>query len=714
MKSYDEIRNSRGRQVSEESLGHLNYLKEVVNNPDNFVAGKIKQKFKFWKTITKDKEILSYVNGVAVNFQGEPPTQSVSQREFNFSQEERLKIREEIKVFIKKGIIREIKSNSHQNDIQFVTNIFLRMKPDGSFRTILNLKEFNKIVSKIHFKMETLRSTLTLIRKDCFFASIDLKDAYHSCPVKEEDKKYFRFQFEERLFEYQCLPQGYTDSPRIFTKLTKPLMATLRSQGFSNSIYIDDILLTGDSQRDIENNVIKTIKLFDDAGFTIHPRKSVFKGTKVIEFLGFIIDSEKLSVKPTADKSKKIVHECNEIMHKRTITIQTLSEIVGKLVALEPGNLYAKLYYKRLENFKNKMLKKYKGNYKAKVRLDDDCKEDLKWWCENTSCFPKPINQGKINHTLKCDASSDGWGIYNESMGTTSGGLWSDEERKCHINELELMAVKICLQTFCKEYSNCHVHMFSDNSTAVSCLNKMGSGKDKINALVRDIWLWCKDKNIFITVSHICGILNVESDTESRKYKPELEWSLSDKIFSVIQSKFVNMSIDLFASRLNNKLEKYCSWKPDPHAIAINSFHLNWGSIPLGYCFPPFCLIPYVLQKVEHEAADIVLIAPLWPTQLWFPKLLSLLIECPTLLPTKDDLLVNPVNRRMKHPLREKLKLVVWRLSGIRLKTLDFQSKLPLCSWPPGEVTPPNNITPILRNGSNIVMKGKSIQMKRI
>ena len=44
---------------------------------------------------------------------------------------------------------------------------------------ILNLKKLNQYASKTHFKMDTLNTIIKLIEKDCYMASIDLKDAYY-------------------------------------------------------------------------------------------------------------------------------------------------------------------------------------------------------------------------------------------------------------------------------------------------------------------------------------------------------------------------------------------------------------------------------------------------------------------------------------------------------------------------------------------------------
>ena len=72
--------------------------------------------------------------------------------------------------------------------------------------------------------MESLNNAINLMTQDCFFASIDLKDAYFSVSIDEDSRKFFRFRFQGVLYEFKGLPQGYKHSPRIFTKLCKPIL----------------------------------------------------------------------------------------------------------------------------------------------------------------------------------------------------------------------------------------------------------------------------------------------------------------------------------------------------------------------------------------------------------------------------------------------------------------------------------------------------------
>ena len=93
----------------------------------------------------------------------------------------------------------------------------------------------------VHFKLDSLKSAIFLLKKkrDCYFASLDIRDAYYSIPVDESCRKFFRFCFQDKLFEFSGLPQGYRGSPRIFTKVLKPVLANLIEEGHTLLIYFD-------------------------------------------------------------------------------------------------------------------------------------------------------------------------------------------------------------------------------------------------------------------------------------------------------------------------------------------------------------------------------------------------------------------------------------------------------------------------------------------
>jgi hypothetical protein len=202
-------------------------------------------------------------------------------RQCNFAHAEQVIIDVEIDKLLKKGIITPSKPES----AQFISPIFTTPKKDGSHRVIFNLKTLNKSVAYYHFKMDTLETAIRLMTPCCFMTSIDLKDAYYSVPIAPEHQKYLKFMWRDQLYVFTCLPMGLTSSPRIFTKLLKPVFATLRSKfGHSSLGYIDDSLNLEDSYTEAERATLHAVELLISLGFTIHPEKSIVTPTQVIEF----------------------------------------------------------------------------------------------------------------------------------------------------------------------------------------------------------------------------------------------------------------------------------------------------------------------------------------------------------------------------------------------------------------------------------------------
>ena len=129
------------------------------------------------------------------------PIQTVIPKPIQFSSEEHDKISKEIERFLECKIIEEV---NEATDGDYISNIFFRPKEDGKIWIILNLKSLNKnYLDKIHFKMETQQSAIHAMRKNCFFGSVDLSEAFYSIPIRQADKTFFRFIHKGRKYSSQ-------------------------------------------------------------------------------------------------------------------------------------------------------------------------------------------------------------------------------------------------------------------------------------------------------------------------------------------------------------------------------------------------------------------------------------------------------------------------------------------------------------------------------
>ena len=600
------------------------------------------------------------------------PIQS-SVRETKLNKTESDLVDMEIQNLVEKGVLKK----AQRVKDEYISTIFLRPKPDGSFRMILNLKGLNKYVEYKHFKMEHLNNAVLSMTPNCFMGSIDLKDAYYTVSIHPDYRKYLRFIWRGEVWEYQCLAFGLSPAPRLFTKLLKPVYATLRGQGHFSVTYIDDSYLQGKTVEECQTNIHDTIHLLTKLGFVINYEKSELQPTQTLKFLGFILDSKKMTIRVTEQKSEKLRQKVSEVISAKFLSIRQVSELLGLMVAYSIAVPYGRLFSLSLEREKINALKYNKGNFDSLMTISESTVRDIMWWHDNINIVSAPVRRAPPEIELYTDASSTiGWGAV--LMDTRTGGNWSPHDLTAynHINQLELFAVLLAIQSFINKLKNKHVKVHIDNITAVACINNFGSTRsDKCNHLARQIWEFAMKHDIWLSVGHISGVKNDSADGESRKLRTETEWMLCRITFQKITEVFFKPDIDLFASRLNNQVDKYISWIPDPGAIMVDALGCSWKQFTNLYIFCPFSLIHRVIQKIMIDCVTAIMIIPDWPTASWYPLVMKLCMEAPRILPRKKSLLTLPQDQTKIHPLYPKLRLLACHVSGNNLRAEAYQRR---------------------------------------
>ena len=180
--------------------------------------------------------------------------------------------------------------------------------------------------------------------------------------------------------------------------------------------------------------------------------------------------------------------------------------------------------------------------------------------------------------------------------------MWSDTESHLNINFLELKAIFLAL------------------TTVVSYINKEdGMTLGSLCALLWRLLSWCHPRGIVLRERHIPGRLNVIAYKLSRhKQVIQTESSLSQQVFNLLCSRWVQPQVDLFATQFNHKLPKFVSPVPDQTAWAVDALSLPWENLDV-YAFPPVTLLNKVVSKVIDQGCQrMVLIAPEWPNMAWF------------------------------------------------------------------------------------------------
>ena len=132
-----------------------------------------------------------------------------------------------------------------------------------------------------------------------------------------------------------------------------------------------------------------------------------------------------------------------------------------------------------------------------------------------------------------------------------------------------------------------------------------------------------------------------------------------------------------FSTVSTAQLPRYIAWKPDLYSQGTDAMQKIWSNQYL-YAFPPFSMINKVLRKIaQDQMTRMLIVAPTWQSQVWYPTLLRMLKEKPLLLPHHTHLTLNQQDQI--HPLitKKTLRLAVWTVSGKGCLQQEFQRGLP-------------------------------------
>ena len=130
-------------------------------------------------------------------------------------------------------------------------------------------------------------------------------------PVAPKSRCLLVFIFNGKIYCFKVMPFGLNSAPRIFTKLFKPILRLLRSQGMLLIIYLDDILLIAPTADLCLAQGKFLMKLLQDLGFLVNMNKSVLTLTQRIIFLGFLIDSVNMTISLPEEKQLAIIQKAN-------------------------------------------------------------------------------------------------------------------------------------------------------------------------------------------------------------------------------------------------------------------------------------------------------------------------------------------------------------------------------------------------------------------
>ena len=174
------------------------------------------------------------------------------------------------------------------------------VKRDGSIRVCGDYKlTVNQVAQVDTYPLPLVQDIFASLANGKSFTKLDLAHAYQQLPLDNDSRPYTTINTHRGLFRYTRLPFGVAAAPAIFQRTMESLLGDLPHV----CIYLDDILVTGESETAHLQNLAAVLEYLESAGIRLKREKCSFTISEV-KYLGHSISAK--GIQPISEKVRAI------------------------------------------------------------------------------------------------------------------------------------------------------------------------------------------------------------------------------------------------------------------------------------------------------------------------------------------------------------------------------------------------------------------------
>ena len=202
-----------------------------------------------------------------------------------------LALREEVDAHLKdlegQRIIERVDSSA------WISPIVVSRKRNGKIRLCVDLRKVNGAIETSGYPIPDMEEMLNQLNGSVMFSCLDLKSAYHQLNLHEEARDLTAFVTHSGLYRYVRCPYGLKSLPQCFQKVMETLLRGLPGV----QVYLDDVVICGRTRAEHDSRLQAVLERLQRHEVTLNRDKCLF-GVESVEFLGFVISKEGISVNP--------------------------------------------------------------------------------------------------------------------------------------------------------------------------------------------------------------------------------------------------------------------------------------------------------------------------------------------------------------------------------------------------------------------------------
>ena len=233
-----------------------------------------------------------------------------------------------------------------------------------------------------YIKIDDAIAALIRLGRSTYLAKTDIESAFPQFPVHPDDWELLGIYWNKSYYFDKVLPFGLRSAPYIFNQLSDALEWILLNKCFISYVghILDEFLImeppaqTGLPSQACQTSLSSMLLTFRTLGVSIAEHKTVGP-SPIIEFLGIIIDSQKMEARLPSDKLNRLYVHLNSWHTKKSATLQELQSLIGTLhfscKVIAPG----RAFLQRIINLTRGVSKPH-----HRIRLTNGFREDVKMW----------------------------------------------------------------------------------------------------------------------------------------------------------------------------------------------------------------------------------------------------------------------------------------------------------------------------------------------
>ena len=161
------------------------------------------------------------------------------------------------------GVIRRVEEAT-----DWVSSMVAAKKKSGEIRVCLDPRDLNKAMKRPHHPMKTIEEVISDMPNAEYFSVLDAKAGFWQIPLNDDSMKYTTFNSPFGRYQFMRLPFGLNSSAEVFQRTMEQLFS-----GYPCSIIVDDILVSGATVHEHDENLQKVLKRCEEVNLRLNKKK---------------------------------------------------------------------------------------------------------------------------------------------------------------------------------------------------------------------------------------------------------------------------------------------------------------------------------------------------------------------------------------------------------------------------------------------------------